>query len=146
MEFLATKWLSGFGNFAYQDIGQNLTGTTQRAGPRVKYNAGLRAQWENGLSGEMIYHWIGAATYPLSSAFSMFPAFDVMPPDPYVGSYHLLDLRGAYRFWQQTAAAGYRREAEVAVSVFNALNDTHKEHPLGDLIGSRVMGWLTVKL
>jgi len=29
--------------------------------------------------------------------------------------------------------------------VFNALNDMHKEHPLGDTIGSRVMGWLTLK-
>jgi hypothetical protein len=25
------------------------------------------------------------------------------------------------------------------------LNDKHKEHPLGDTIGSRVMGWLTVR-
>lgn len=25
-------------------------------------------------------------------------------------------------------------------------NDTHREHPLGDLLGTRVMGWLTVKL
>jgi hypothetical protein len=41
--------------------------------------------------------------------------------------------------------AGYMREAEVAVSVFNALNDRHREHPLGDLIGSRVLGWLTLK-
>jgi iron complex outermembrane receptor protein len=145
LEFLATKWLSGFGNFSYQEIGQTLTGTSQRAGPRFKYNAGLRAQWENGLSGEIGYHWVGAATYPLSSAFSMFSAFGVVPPDPYVGNYHLLNLRGAYRFWQQQAAAGYLREAEVAVSAFNSLNDKHKEHPLGDLIGSRVMGWLTVR-
>lgn len=146
LEFLATKWLSGFGNFAYQEIGQTFTETSQRGGPRFKYNAGLRAQWENGLSGEMTYHWIGAATYPLSSGFSIFSAFGVIPPDPHVGHYQLLNLRGAYRFWQATAKTGYHREAEVAVSVFNALNDTHKEHPLGDLIGSRVMGWLTVKL
>jgi iron complex outermembrane receptor protein len=145
LEFLATKWLSGFGNFAYQEIGQTLTGTSQRAGPRFKYNAGLRAQWENGLSGEIAYHYVGAATYPLSSAFSDFSAFGVVPPDPYVGSYDLLNLRGAYRFWQEAAAAGYRREAEVAVSAFNSLNDKHREHPLGDLIGSRVMGWLTVR-
>jgi iron complex outermembrane receptor protein len=37
------------------------------------------------------------------------------------------------------------REAEVAISVSNALNDKHKEHPLGDTIGSRVMGWIMVK-
>ncbi|MGE0642922.1 MAG: hypothetical protein AB7P24_04550 [Nitrospira sp.] len=55
-------------------------------------------------------------------------------------------MRGAYRFWKQTTIDGYRRKAEIAVSVFNALNDTHREHPLGDLLGTRVMGWLTVKL
>ncbi|MBH0182736.1 MAG: TonB-dependent receptor [Nitrospira sp.] len=144
-EFLATKWLSGFGNFAYQEIGQTLQGTAQRAGPRFKYNAGLRTQWENGLSGEITYHWIGAATYPLSNGFFDFQPFGVIPPATQVGSYHLLNLRGAYRFWQQPAGTGYLRDAEVAVSAFNALNDTHKEHPLGDLIGSRVMGWLTVR-
>lgn len=146
LEFLATKWLSGFGNFAYQEIGQTLTGTSRRGGARFKYNAGLRGQWENGLSGEIVYHYVGAATYPLSSAFSMFSDFGVVPPDPYVKSYQLLNLRGAYRFWQETAAAGHRREAEIAVSVFNALNDRHREHPLGDVLGTRVMGWLTVKL
>ena len=145
MEFLATKWLSVFGNFAYQEIGQTLTGAAQRAGPRFKYNAGLRTQWENGLSGEIAYHYVGAATYQLSPTFSMFSALGVVPPNPYVGSYELLNLRGAYRFWQEAAEAGYRREAEVAVSAFNSLNDTHKEHPLGDTIGSRVMGWLTLR-
>ena len=145
LEFLATKWLSGFGNFAYQEIGQTLTGTSRRAGPRFKYNAGLRAQWENGVSGEIAYHYVGAATYPLPSAFSNFLAFGVVSPNPYVGSYQLLNLRCAYRFWQETAAAGYRREAEVAVSAFNSLNGKHNEHPLGDLIGSRVMGWVTVR-
>jgi iron complex outermembrane receptor protein len=57
--------------------------------------------------------------------------------DNRVGSYTLVNLRGAYHFW--------REKAEVAVTAFNALNDRHKEHPLGDTIGSRVMGWLTIK-
>jgi iron complex outermembrane receptor protein len=55
-------------------------------------------------------------------------------------------LRGAYKFWQQKAEAGYLREAEAAVSAVNAMNDTHEEHPLGDTIGSLVIGWLTVRL
>ena len=97
------------------------------------------------MSGEVGYHYYGAATYPISSAFRQFAPFGVPPVNPRVGSYNLLNLRGAYRFWQQQAAAGYTREAEVAVSVFNALNDKHKEHPLGDTIGSRVMGWVTMK-
>ena len=66
--------------------------------------------------------------------------------NPHVSSYNLLNLRLGYRFWQQKAATGYTRDAEVAISVFNALNDTHREHPLSDLLGTRVMGWLTVKL
>ena len=119
---------------------------TKRAGPRFKYNAGLRGQWTNGISGEIAYHWVGAATYPISPDFTMFSAVGVVSPNSHVGSYHLLNLRGAYRFWQEAAAVGYRREAEIAISVFNALNDRHREHPLGDLLGTRVMGWLTVKL
>ena len=68
-----------------------------------------------------------------------------MPPNPRVGSYNLLNIRAGYRFWRQKAVAGYFHEAEVAVSAFNALNDQHKEYPVGDTIGSRVMGWLTLK-
>lgn len=145
-EFLLTKWLSGFGNFSYQEIGQTLVGTSRRGGPRFKYNAGLRGQWENGVSGEITYHYVGTATYPIASAFFEVIPFGIVPPSSRLDSYHLLNLRGAYRFWQQETSAGYMREAELAISVFNALNDVHREHPLGDLLGTRVMGWLTVKL
>ena len=81
----------------------------------------------------------------LTQAFSAFAPFGVTAPDTRVDSYNLLNLRGAYKFWQQKAEAGYMRDAEVAISAFNALNDKHKEHPLGDTIGSRVMGWMTVR-
>ena len=145
VDFIATQWLSGFANFAYQEIGQSLTGTSQRAGPRFKYNAGLRGEWQNGLSGEIAWHYYGSVTYPLSPIFSNLGAFGVVSPNTHVGNYNLLNLRGAYKFWTQKVTAGYLREAEVAISAFNALNDKHKEHPLGDTIGSRVMGWLTVR-
>jgi len=62
------------------------------------------------------------------------------PPSTRVGSYVLLNLRGGYRFWN----VGGRDKAELAISVFNALNDKHKEHPLGETIGSRVIGWVTI--
>lgn len=146
VEFLAATWLSGFGNVAYQEIGQTIRGTAQRGAPRFKWNAGLRGQWENGLSGEIAYHYVGGATYPISPAFLNFTSFGVVPPDTRVGHYQLLNVRAAYRFWREEVADGYRREAEVAISIFNALNDNHREHPLGDLLGTRVMGWLTVKL
>ena len=94
-----------------------------------------------------LYH-VGAATYPVAATFTALaaiPTTGVVVPPEHIGSYNLLNLRGAYKFWQQKAEAGYMRDAEVAISAFNALNDTHKEHPLGDTIGSRVMGWVTVR-
>jgi iron complex outermembrane recepter protein len=144
-EFLATRWLTGFANYSYQEIGQTLTADARRGAPRFKWNAGLRGDWDNGLSGEIGYYHVGAVTYPISQAFFSFAPFGVSAPNPRVGSYNLLNLRGAYKFWQQKAEAGYMRDAEVAISAFSALNDHHKEYPLGDTIGSRVMAWLTVR-
>ncbi len=148
IEFLASRWLSGFANYAYEEIGQSFSGTVRRGAPRSKVSDGVRTEWENGLSGEVSYYYVGAATYPIAQSFSLLaniPTTGVTTPGDRVGSYNLLNLRAGYRFWQQKASAGYMRDAEVAVSVFNALNDEHKEHPLGDLIGRRVMGWLTLR-
>lgn len=146
IEFLATKWLTGFANYSYQEFGQgqSVTDLSRRGGPRFKANAGLRAEWENGLSAEGLVHYYGSAVYPINTFFfsaANFPG-GLPPPNVRVGSYVLLNLRAGYRIWQQRKIG---REAEIAVSAFNALNDRHQEHPTGDIIGSRVMGWLTVK-
>lgn len=148
IEVLANRWLSGFANYSYEEIGQSFTGTVRRGAPRSKVSAGVRTEWDNGLSGELSYYYVGASTYPIAQSFTQLgtiPGAGITVPGSLVGSYNLLNLRAGYRFWQQKAAAGYMRDAEVALSVFNALNDEHKEHPLGDLIGRRVMGWLTLR-
>ncbi|RMH06922.1 MAG: TonB-dependent receptor [Nitrospirae bacterium] len=138
VEYLATPWLSGFANYSFQKIGQTFSTLVRRGGPRFKANGGIRGEWENGLSGEIAVHYVGAATYPLNSTFAN-PAFLVGPAlNPRVGSYVLLNLRGGYKFFND--------RAELSIAAFNALNDRHQEHPLGDVIGSRVIGWLTIKL
>jgi iron complex outermembrane recepter protein len=139
IEFLATPWLSGFANYAYQNFNQTFTGTAQRGGPHSRVNVGLRGEWTNGLNGEVALHYVGPAVYPINEGFSMFVGLpgSVQPPNTRLSSYNLLNLRAAYRFWDE--------KAEVALSAFNALDDRHKEHPLGNTIGSRVMGWLTVR-
>lgn len=138
MEVLATKWLTGFANYSYQEIHQTFTGRIQRAGPHNKFNVGLRGEWENGLSAEAIFHYYGSASYPPGQSFTTFSQAGLVSlPNPTVGSYNLLNLRAGYRFWHD--------KAEVAVSAFNALNGKHQEYPLGETIGSRVMGWLTVR-
>ena len=146
-EFLLTSWLSGFANYAYQEIGQTSNGFSRRGYPHHKLNAGLRVK-QSSFSGEILYHCVGSASYPLADAFTIlapfFPPGTVLPQEQ-VPAYHLLNLRLGYVFWRQQTD-DHVREAELAISVFNALNDIHREHPLGDLLGTRVMGWLTVKL
>ncbi len=146
-EVLLTSWLSGFANYAYQEVGQSSSGFSRRGFPHHKMNAGLRVNWPQ-FKGEIIYHHVGAASYPLADAFTnlarFFPTGTVLPAED-VRSYNLLNVRLGYLLWRQQSG-DHVREAELAISVFNALNDTHREHPLGDLLGTRVMGWLTVKL
>jgi iron complex outermembrane recepter protein len=140
IEFLATAWLTGFANYAYEQIGQSFTDTSRRGAPRSKVNLGLRGDWETGWNVETSFHYVGAATYPIANTFTDVAPFlsGAVIPNTRVPSYNLLNLRLGYRFWHE--------KAEVAVSAFNALNDLHMEHPLGDTIGSRVMGWLTLRL
>ena len=145
VEFLATPWLNGFANVSYQEIGQTFVGTSRRGAPAWKVNAGLRGEWDNGLSGEATVHYVSGATYPVVGTYQTLAPFGATVPNSRVDGYTLLNLRGAYKFWKQKAAGGYLRDAEVAVSGFNSLNDRHTEHPLGNMIGSRVMGWLTVR-
>ena len=147
VELLITSWLSGFVNYAYQEAGQSFSGFSRRGFPHHKVNSGLRLTWSP-FNGEILYHHVGNSSYPLPDIFTslapFFPTGTVLPQE-LVPSYNLLNLRLGYLLWRQQGA-DYMREAEVAVSVFNALNDTHREHPLGDLLGTRVIGWLTVKL
>lgn len=147
IEAQLTTWLSGFANYTYQEIGQSYSPTNRaaRGAPRFKANAGARAEFDNGLNGEVLVNYVGSAVYPIDPTFIAFsgPPFNgAPPPSTRVGSYVLVNLRGAYKLWHERASG---REAEVAVTVFNALNDKHKEHPLGETIGSRVMGWLTIR-
>ncbi len=137
IEFLATRWLSGFANLSYHKIGQTFTGVSRRGGPDWKANVGLRGDWDNGLNGEVAVHYVAGATYPLIDLFTALAPVVPTSIGPSVDSYTLLNLRGGYRFWHD--------KSEVAVAVYNALNDKHKEHSLGDTLGSRVMGWVTLR-
>ncbi len=147
VEVLMTSWLSGFANYAYQDIGQTFSGISRRGFSHHKVNAGLRGKW-NQFTGELLYHHTSSAAYPLTDLLTnlapFFPTGTVLPQEAIPG-YNLVNLRFGYLIWENSSVE-YLREAEIAVSVFNALHDTHREHPLGDLLGTRVLGWLTVKL
>ncbi|MBH0179936.1 MAG: TonB-dependent receptor [Nitrospira sp.] len=142
VEVIATSWLRGFANYSNQHTNQSITGHQRRGGPTSMASGGLVAEWENGLMGQITAHYVGAGVYPVRPEFSQFASIGLIPqsavPNPRVGSYTLLNVRAGYRFWQN--------RAEIAVAALNALNDQHREHPLGDILSSRVMGWFTLAL
>ena len=89
----------------------------------------------------MALHYVSSTNYPISSTFSQFagpPFGGPAAPSGFVDGYTLVNVRLAYQFWKD--------KVEVAISAFNALDDRHQEHPLGEVIKSRVLGWLTIKL
>ena len=125
-----------------------LSNRVARGAPEWKFNVGTRAEFQNGLSAQLLLHYVDSATYPFDPAFTAaagFPFLGSPAPSNTVGSYFLLNPRLAYKLWQEKASAGYMREAEIAVTGFNALNDKQKEHPLGETISNRWMGWLTIR-
>ncbi len=142
IEVIATSWLRGFANYSNQHTNQSITGIQRRGGPTSTASGGIRAEWDMGLNGEISVHYVGAGVYPVRPAFSDFANLGLIPqsavPNPNVESYTLMNVRAGYRFWQN--------RAEVALSAFNALNDQHRESPLGDIISSRMMGWFTLAL
>jgi iron complex outermembrane receptor protein len=75
IEFLATPWLSGFANYAYEQIGQSFTDTARRAslqgecrGPR---RMGQWPEWRSGLPlcqrGHVPDRWIVHGVLPILS-------------------------------------------------------------------------------
>ena len=146
LELLFTSWLQGFSNVSFVKVDDMFGGTNQREAPRVKYNAGLRAEFDNGVSGDAAVSYVDSTSYRIDSDFNNAPLFGNATPSRKIDSYTLVSLRAAYRFWKEQSDTGHPREAEVAVTAFDALNDKHKEYPVGDTMGSRVMGWLTVVL
>ena len=108
VEVLATAWLRGFANFAYQEFNQtSIDPRVQRGAPRFKINAGLQGTWRNGLNAEAAVHHVDSATYPVDQNFQTFAGLGLIPPsavpNSQVSHYTLLNLRCGYRFWRDHA-------------------------------------------
>ena len=137
-EFLATRWLKGFINYSYQDLTweeddpetpENEKGLRVKSSPKNKVNCGLRFNFRNGFSANFLAHYVDATEKTETWAYGK------------VDSYTLVNARIGYRF--------YNNRLEMAVTVFNLLNEKHYEYPGNDKqgnpiggheIGSRIMG------
>ena len=147
LDYLITPWLSGLINYSYQWI-EDKYGNLLAANPRHKANLGLRAALANGISANLLVHYVGATKK--SYLISLLPPLEDLlegPIEPQFGEvnldpYFLLNASVSYRLLDD--------RVEVAVSGQNLLDyknykDKLYENPGGDPIPLTFFGSLTVR-
>lgn len=119
-EFLLAEWLTGILNYSYEEIFDREDDPTtfvdeknqrKKESPQNKVNAGLRFKFKNGLSSNILAHYVdeiewrdGQTCYKL---------------DPYT----LVNVRVGYQL---------NSHIEIAIAVFNLFNDKHYEYMIGN--------------
>lgn len=126
LDLLVTDGLSLFTNYSYQRITDkddnpftltiNEKARVRGDTPEHKVNAGIRMKFRNGLSVNLLTHWVDKTERLISDlAGNEFLAK--------VRSYTTVDGRVGYTFW--------KGNAEASLSAFNIFNDGHYEYPSG---------------
>jgi iron complex outermembrane receptor protein len=101
----------------------------------VKINAGIQLRTKPGIDGSIDFHYVSPQTWAeqvedIQKQAIVYQSFRI-------DSYELLNASVGYRFLQN--------KAEIRGVGFNLLDDQHREHPFGQLIGRRVMALFSYK-
>lgn len=101
-----------------------------------KANAGVQVRTRPGIDGEVTFNYASPQTWvetqvPTDGTMTLVQRSFDLP------AYTLFNARLGYRFM--------RDQAEVSGTVFNLFNDKHREHPLGQVVGRRFMGFLSYR-
>ena len=99
-----------------------------------KVNAGLQVRSRLGISGELTYHYQSKQMW--NEMVVTLGTTDVTYRDFPLDSLHLVNARLGYAFLKN-------KSAEVSVRAYNLLGDEHQQHPIGQLIGRRFMGFMS---
>jgi iron complex outermembrane receptor protein len=106
--------------------------------PMHKVNLGAQVRSKPGIDGEVTFHYVSGATW---SEQQPPPATDLSPNLRVIttplSAYYLLNARIGYRF--------LKNNAEASATAFNLLNNQHQEHPFGQTVGRRFMGFFSYK-
>lgn len=126
LDLMVTDWLTLFTNYSHQRITDrddnpftlsvNEEDRVRRDTPGHKVNAGARMRFKNGLSVNLLLHWVDG-TERLISDLS--------------GGEHLARVRSYTTVDGRVGYAFRKDKAEASLSVFNILNDRHLEYPQG---------------
>ncbi|UCD85064.1 MAG: TonB-dependent receptor [Deltaproteobacteria bacterium] len=131
VNYFITEWLKGFLSYAFTKVKDTDTDKVIKTAPKHKIYGGLRLIMRNGLSSELSVHYVSKAFLP--------PLLTIEEPIEAnlvelgeVDSYTIVNLRVGYKFLND--------QIEVAASAFNLLEDKHREYPLTEEIGRKIVG------
>jgi outer membrane receptor for ferrienterochelin and colicin len=98
-----------------------------------KFNAGIQVRTPVGIGGSIDFHYVSPQDWAeqvidVQRQRFAFQSF-------HLDAYTLLNARVGYRF--------LRNQADVSAVAFNLLDDRHREHPFGQVMGRRIMGFFT---
>jgi hypothetical protein len=100
-----------------------------------KVNAGVQLRTKAGIDGEIDFHYVSPQDWAEQITDVQKQRIDYQ--SFHLDAYTLVNARIGYRF--------LRNRAEVSGVAFNLLDDRHREHPFGQIIGRRLMGFFTYR-
>jgi iron complex outermembrane receptor protein len=100
-----------------------------------KLNAGVQVRTALGFSGEIDLHYVSPQDW--AEQVTDVQKQQIVYQSFHLDSYELVNARVGYRFLED--------HAEASVVAFNLLGDVHREHPFGQLVDRRVMGFFSYK-
>jgi iron complex outermembrane receptor protein len=101
----------------------------------VKVNVGVQLRTTFGVSGSLDFHYVSPQDWAeqvvdVQSQQIVYQSF-------HLSDYELVNLSLGYRF--------LRNQAEIRGVAFNLLDDEHREHPFGQVVGRRLMGFFSYR-
>jgi outer membrane receptor protein involved in Fe transport len=102
----------------------------------IKVNTGVQLRTKFGFDGSVDFHYVSPQTWAeqVTNVQQQIIQYQAFP----LSAYTLLNARLGFRFLS-------RDRAELSVVGFNLLGIEHREHPFGQLLGRRVMGYFTYR-
>jgi outer membrane receptor protein involved in Fe transport len=102
----------------------------------LKVNTGVQLRTKVGFNGSVDFHYVSPQVWAeqVTNVQAQIIQYQAFP----LNAYTLLNARLGFRFLS-------RDRAEISVVGFNILGIQHREHPFGQLIGPRIMGYFSYR-
>ncbi|MDD5435376.1 MAG: TonB-dependent receptor [Nitrospira sp.] len=130
-ELLVDSWLTTFLNLSQQKVHHFDVARIERNTPEYKVNGGVRLHITDALSASLLMDYVSKVQ------FSNYTQVRFAMKD-YTDPYTLFNMQIMYSLWKE--------KMDFALSVFNLFHDAHREHPIGDEIGTRVLAQMTYRM